>query len=151
MGFRVGFNTQPPEGGWLHQQSQDSDRSSFNTQPPEGGWMASALRSSTSSCFNTQPPEGGWAHGGYTFSDSHGFNTQPPEGGWTAHMVQEDTSEMFQHTAARRRLGYRPVSKISRLPVSTHSRPKAAGELWQRLRVLETVFQHTAARRRLEK
>ena len=61
MGFRVGFNTQPPEGGWLHQQSQDSDRSSFNTQPPEGGW--------------------------------------------TAHMVQEDTSEMFQHTAARRRLG----------------------------------------------
>ena len=82
MGFRVGFNTQPPEGGWLHQQSQDSDRSSFNTQPPEGGW----------------------AHGGYTFSDSHGFNTQPPEGGWTAHMVQEDTSEMFQHTAARRRL-----------------------------------------------
>ena len=40
MGFRVGFNTQPPEGGWLHQQSQDSDRSSFNTQPPEGGWVA---------------------------------------------------------------------------------------------------------------
>ena len=39
MGFRVGFNTQPPEGGWLHQQSQDSDRSSFNTQPPEGGWF----------------------------------------------------------------------------------------------------------------
>ena len=40
MGFRVGFNTQPPEGGWLHQQSQDSDRSSFNTQPPEGGWLS---------------------------------------------------------------------------------------------------------------
>ena len=105
MGFRVGFNTQPPEGGWLHQQSQDSDRSSFNTQPPEGGWMASALRSSTSSCFNTQPPEGGWF---ITKISSVSF-------GW------------FQHTAARRRLEFRRETDNRFFLVSTHSRPKAAG------------------------
>ena len=34
--------------------------------------------------------------------------------------------------------------------VSTHSRPKAAGEVWKTLSSVN-VFQHTAARRRLAK
>ena len=76
----------------------------------------------------------------------------------------------FQHTAARRRLGRKcnqaqspqPVSTHSRPkaaghedivvvnlnPVSTHSRPKAAGEDVALSKVSEQ-FQHTAARRRL--
>ena len=32
----------------------------FNTQPPEGGWIVFILHDSISYCFNTQPPEGGW-------------------------------------------------------------------------------------------
>ena len=32
------FNTQPPEGGWLSINHDDSFTLSFNTQPPEGGW-----------------------------------------------------------------------------------------------------------------
>ena len=32
----------------------------FNTQPPEGGWVLFAENYFFSSGFNTQPPEGGW-------------------------------------------------------------------------------------------
>ncbi len=56
---------------------------------------------------------------------------------------------MFQHTAARRRLGnliwYGDFITI----VSTHSRPKAAGPLLPSGKVVFMMFQHTAARRRL--
>ena len=43
---------------------------------------------------------------------------------------------MFQHTAARRRLGAHNVTRSGETSVSTHSRPKAAGFLmlkYQRL------------------
>ena len=32
----------------------------FNTQPPEGGWSGGNLSFWSKKCFNTQPPEGGW-------------------------------------------------------------------------------------------
>ena len=79
---------------------------------------------------------------------------------------------LFQHTAARRRLGVRRVQFVQPVFVSTHSRPKAAGfcDFFQRcaLRCFNTqppeggwkvkgfmglprsLFQHTAARRRLD-
>ena len=81
MAFQ-GFNTQPPEGGWLTAASKKySDivfqhtaarrrlacigsavglRPGFNTQPPEGGWFCASSQSPAPDCFNTQPPEGGW-------------------------------------------------------------------------------------------
>ena len=77
-----GFNTQPPEGGWIVRYCCFSKRCCFNTQPPEGGWTGNFWADcvgqvSTHSrlkaagrrnrpdhrlflCFNTQPPEGGW-------------------------------------------------------------------------------------------
>ena len=55
---------------------------------------------------------------------------------------------MFQHTAARRRLGADDGYKCSISRVSTHSRPKAAGWLDAKAKE-ENWFQHTAARRRL--
>ena len=54
--------------------------------------------------FNTQPPEGGWKFVKLAPAWFSGFNTQPPEGGWDG----------FSYAAFC-------------LPVSTHSRPKAAG------------------------
>ena len=33
----------------------------FNTQPPEGGWGVGTCSLATAKCFNTQPPEGGWS------------------------------------------------------------------------------------------
>ena len=38
MGFRVGFNTQPPDGGWMPLLRYGCRHRGFNTQPPEGGW-----------------------------------------------------------------------------------------------------------------
>ena len=54
----------------------------------------------------------------------------------------------FQHTAARRRLGWCESGDSLCLRVSTHSRPKAAGAIITICRA-SSGFQHTAARRRL--
>ena len=54
--------------------------------------------------FNTQPPEGGWPLKA-AFSRPFGrFNTQPPEGGWVFKQAAGAIVDVFQHTAARRRL-----------------------------------------------
>ena len=78
-------------------------------------------------CFNTQPPEGGCAHyvlqkAGFTPVSTHSrpkaaaqlqsihddiikrFNTQPPEGGCRRQIKSLPYRNLFQHTAARRRL-----------------------------------------------
>ena len=39
----IGFNTQPPEGGWAHSIRYSGARSRFNTQPPEGGWCETSF------------------------------------------------------------------------------------------------------------
>ena len=77
-----------------------------------------------------------------------GFNTQPPEGGWFFSNTETKNIGQFQHTAARRRLGEKPSRPRHQCRVSTHSRPKAAGQ--EKAKRIEAVkFQHTAARRRL--
>ena len=125
----TGFNTQPPEGGWLQPIPQGFSTSGFNTQPPEGGWADSR------SCF--------------AFSIAVSTHSRPKAAGqkkranklpsWFQHTAARRrlaaaiiaaiaaTASWFQHTAARRRLG--PESNQQGLPteVSTHSRPKAAG------------------------
>ena len=58
------------------------------------------------------------------------------------------TEPMFQHTAARRRLGGSVGQQLASREVSTHSRPKAAGQ-YESMSTEEKMFQHTAARRRL--
>ena len=79
------------------------------------------------------------------------FNTQPPEGGWISFQCLLFVWPLFQHTAARRRLGLNmhylpPKLSFNTQPpeggwvyeelvaeeqelVSTHSRPKAAGKM----------------------
>ena len=58
---------------------------------------------------------------------------------------------MFQHTAARRRLGTHKFKGTNGAIVSTHSRPKAAGWRSAPYFLPNRRFQHTAARRRLER
>ena len=63
--------------------------------------------------------------------------------------IKQKIAEMFQHTAARRRLLNAVPSLVKKCGVSTHSRPKAAAVLkWYSKRDFG-LFQHTAARRRL--
>ena len=78
----------------------------FNTQPPEGGWILFILNPTWLVSFNTQPPEGGWLQNKGDTMPIRGFNTQPPEGGWLPSRF----------------------AAIICLAVSTHSRPKAAGQ-----------------------
>ena len=56
----MGFNSQPPEGGWLKRPKQHWLPISFNSQPPEGGWCIALVAFFTLKRFNSQPPEGGW-------------------------------------------------------------------------------------------
>ena len=57
----VGFNTQPPKGGWQRvMRGLYACSFSFNTQPPKGGWKLLANRTAHILSFNTQPPKGGW-------------------------------------------------------------------------------------------
>ena len=124
--------------------------SCFNTQPPEGGWSTISTSSPPHSCFNTQPPEGGWRRARFFVHFPRRFNTQPPEGGWRVAVVFQGAARGFQHTAARRRLaqpcivfklvmygfntqppegGWVFITAIcNKHAVSTHSRPKAAGD-----------------------
>ena len=78
--------------------------SGFNTQPPEGGWLGSFTYRRPRECFNTQPPEGGWAKIKTPAAHNTSFNTQPPEGGWIPDINLAINLKQFQHTAARRRL-----------------------------------------------
>ena len=103
--IREGFNTQPPEGGWLQKRKTSPPnarfqhtaarrrlafiatsvsrwQSRFNTQPPEGGWSCFSLCLVIWAGFNTQPPEGGWITRFLPLRSGRSFNTQPPEGGW---------------------------------------------------------------------
>ena len=77
--------------------------------------------------FNTQPPEGGWIVEANRCAAQNSFNTQPPEGGWDCLLIKTQNNNLFQHAAARRRLGQ-----------------KRAG------RLIPMQFQHAAARRRLD-
>ena len=97
--------------------------------------------------FNTQPPEGGWnllIGGGNTMTVS--THSRPKAVG--AGSITADKLNVFQHTAARRRLEVQINLCYQTTWVSTHSRPKAVGS-----RSVGTGsvnwFQHTAARRRL--
>ena len=79
----------------------------FNTQPPEGGWaVLSSKIGRLVCCFNTQPPEGGWKALKYKreiyIVSTH---SRPKAAGGLKGGVSADTRK-FQHTAARRRLGY---------------------------------------------
>ena len=78
-----GFNTQPPEGGWIFGTIAKIilNRVSTHSRPKAAGWKSFLSRDEKKS-FNTQPPEGGWFRLDNPCRFLRRFNTQPPEGGW---------------------------------------------------------------------
>ena len=119
---------------------------------------------------HSRPKAAGWRIPANKMKKSS-FNTQPPEGGWKDLLRFDGGKMLFQHTAARRRLGNLVArfragrysfntqppeggwlgcagGAMPPCAVSTHSRPKAAGGIACRCRP-DFWFQHTAARRRL--
>ena len=150
METQASFNTQPPEGGWLHCCCEATGKYyvSTHSRPKAAGRvivsMISILKVSTHSrpkaaaprrwlrygrnrSFNTQPPEGGCLLRRVGTRNARRFNTQPPEGGCFWRLFVCLFWRWFQHTAARRRLVSLYFVTDTPFPVSTHSRPKAAG------------------------
>ena len=101
----IGFNTQPPEGGWITRFRLLAALPSFNTQPPEGGWGVDTVKSQEAIKVSThsRPKAAGclvFVGAVHAFVSTHSrpkaagclprpikraktrFNTQPPEGGW---------------------------------------------------------------------
>ena len=144
-----GFNTQPPEGGWMMLRPFSADLFEFqhtaarrrlvalapvapcaadvstHSRPKAAGLILTE-EGNNEYCFNTQPPEGGWTVKTYRAIRHRSFNTQPPEGGWRTFWHATNCPKKFQHTAARRRLDRYQIDTIK-----------------------TSMFQHTAARRRL--
>ena len=106
-----GFNTQPPEGGWLRLTSSWAyGKVSTHSRPKAAGLAKEETPARHLRRFNTQPPEGGWLLRRRNLCRSVRFNTQPPEGGWA----------------------FTQFLRLLMPSVSTHSRPKAAGSFFGR-------------------
>ena len=71
------------------------------------------------------------------------FNTQPPEGGWPSSFNNVAPLVWFQHTAARRRLVTACAFNAFDVRVSTHSRPKAAGNFPKGIASIWRVSTHS--------
>ena len=158
------FNTQPPEGGWEDSSSTfATDIVSTHSRPKAAGFFKSMGQTFIQVSTHSRPKAAGicaWI----PYICFCCFNTQPPEGGWRYAKAVLSALELFQHTAARRRLARRKPSqttdrsfntqppeggwllqKINLRPktVSTHSRPKAAGKEEQRRRDEAEVSTHS--------
>ena len=166
------FNTQPPEGGWFQVASTLRVSTMFqhtaarrrldypnatlailetvstHSRPKAAGSGVSFLYQDTL-CFNTQPPEGGWIFQTKVPSNFQNVSTHSrPKAAGEANAARLATDKMFQHTAARRRLGEtnRSRPKLRRF----NTQPPEGGWLPQDdFLICLLLFQHTAARRRL--
>ncbi len=101
----IGFNTQPPEGGWSWKNGcVPMSRVSTHSRPKAAGHCALFFM-----CLFRM------------------FQHTAARRRLVSHQQPLPSYRQFQHTAARRRLGN--IEKNIKLPlsVSTHSRPKAAG------------------------
>ncbi len=91
--------------------------------------------------FNTQPPEGGCQDIDELMSDwLVSTHSRPKAADGTG--VRRNTALAFQHTAARRRLGFRTFTVHNR-GVSTHSRPKAAVQPKPSVTIIDGVSTHS--------
>ena len=131
----------------MDSRSQSVRQVSTHSRPKAAGHFINAFRVCAFG-FNTQPPEGGWAKSQTKKKgDSVSTHSRPKAAG--ACLQDDLIVDVFQHTAARRRLGGGPsflcqnmrcfntqppeggwdeflnIKAVS--AVSTHSRPKAAG------------------------
>ena len=103
--MRVGFNTQPPEGGWTKNLTRIITHWLFQHTAARRRLDIPDAQTADISLVSTHSrPKAAGLRAGAAKPDSKRFNTQPPEGGW-----------FDRHANVRAAM------------VSTHSRPKAAG------------------------
>ena len=100
----MGFNTQPPEGGWWAVDNLVDPDSMFQHTAARRRLVIEKRKDQMESLFQHTAARRRLGRSPVKKRKSQCFNTQPPEGGW--------------QTVLERIKGY---------VVSTHSRPKAAG------------------------
>ena len=122
-----GFNTQPPEGGWQLPQPVRPPRAVSTHSRPKAAGARPTKRQCRPYRFNTQPPEGGWEQYSRALAAMGLFQHTAARRRLGLFILNFSLFRLFQHTAARRRLGGSKRSAQRRMSVSTHSRPKAAG------------------------
>ena len=148
--FCLRFNSQPPEGGWVQRLALCRPISKFQLTAARRRLVAKAVFCWQSSLFQLTAArrrlEGDYQQMAETVQVSThsrpkaagaqsvrrmvfhgGFNSQPPEGGWLSAPASGNSAQPFQLTAARRRLEAVIKDVNGEQYVSTHSRPKAAG------------------------
>ena len=149
MVFSVSTHSRPKAAG-RRRSGGSRDAVGFNTQPPEGGWVVCVFQLADLISFNTQPPEGGWGVFAALFVIAIVFQHTAARRRLAFPALETRAIRLFQHTAARRRLANVYVGGALLAYVSTHSRPKAAGTVNATIEASVSRFQHTAARRRLD-
>ena len=108
------FNTQPPEGGWLADRQQKQKMTvSTHSRPKAAGGRLKPLLMRLKVSTHSRPKAAGRATTASRTAASR-FNTQPPEGGWDWNLTNRFYSNLFQHTAARRRLESLATSILSK-------------------------------------
>ena len=125
--YSIGFNSQPPEGGWKPSPCPHGHYDSFNSQPPEGGWAYSPAATSEAADVSThsRPKAAGNVFKPLVILFT--FQLTAARRRLVLSPTNTKVQTWFQLTAARRRLGKLCKDWFFNLYVSTHSRPKAAG------------------------
>ena len=135
---RHGFNTQPPEGGWHSQADSPTQPKGFNTQPPEGGWLI-LCQAKHGLQFQHTAARRRLAVSRLIYLPLICFNTQPPEGGWLLNVYYNPDVGVSTHSRPKA-AGQGLTGPQGQRGVSTHSRPKAAGSLLRHAFAVSACF-----------
>ena len=123
---RVSTRSRPKAAG-LRQRCESACLCGFNTQPPEGGWLIKRSTKFVSVCFNTQPPEGGWVVFAPDIADWFMFQHAAARRRLAA-VISRAVTEYIVSTRSRpKAAGDSFIEQAKQSRVSTRSRPKAAG------------------------
>ena len=145
--WQVSTHSRPKAAGSLNQQTILFYKVSTHSRPKAAG-VASGERAFHFAVSTHSRPKAAGHKFQLCMSPMTRFNTQPPEGGWAVVATRAAWGDLFQHTAARRRLGYF-CSRVRYGLQFQHTAARRRLERLEREQLMVVWFQHTAARRRL--
>ena len=121
------FNTQPPEGGWRSAHRADSYKRRFQHTAARRRLVAEVMSKTKEEKFQHTAARRRLEFRWWRKFRWWWFQHTAARRRLVLAICENQQIQTFQHTAARRRLVAKSETAISVLPVSTHSRPKAAG------------------------
>ena len=135
----VSTHSRPKAAGYGYFYAVGRRSVSTHSRPKAAGLWRYRFRIDGKVSTHSRPKAAGSQTTGFSILPA-GFNTQPPEGGWDCAKCYAARAPAFQHTAARRRLAVFAVHRFNDFFVSTHSRPKAAGNCQNLLTISKPSF-----------